>query len=228
MITPTGTRPRGDRQAGPPLIIPAVALAALTVAGGVLGSSGPRPDWAPEEVLAYAAAHGTTMAVGAALLLGSAFPLVVYAATMVRRMRRLGVTAPGPLMGLAGAVLAAASIAVSALVGWTTAQTAALGDAALAKVLATLWFATGGVGFVAPLGLLLLGIAVPALIMGLLPRVLAWAAAAVGVLAVLSTFALITDVLYPLLPIGRFGGVLVLLATAVLLPTTVHRPSNPA
>src|SRR2546423_5024459 len=174
MSTETSTRPRTDRQAGPPLIVPAAALAALTVAGGVLGLWGPRPDWTPEDVVGYAATNGTTMAVGAALLLGSAFPLVVYAATLARRMQRLGVTAPGPLMGLAGAVLAAASIVVSALVGWTMAQTAVLGDASMAKALATLWFATGGVGFVAPFGLLLLGIAVPALILRLLPRMLAW------------------------------------------------------
>lgn len=223
MSTPTGTRT--DRQGGPPLLVPALALAVLTVAGGIIGGSGPRPGSSPDEVLAYAAGNGTLTAVGAALLLGSAFPLVVYAATLVRRMQRLGVSAPGPLMGLAGAVLAAGSISVSALVSWTLAQTAVLGDAALAKVLATLWFATGGVGFVAPYGLLVLGIAVPALIQRLLPRALAWAALVVGVLALLSTFALITDVLYPLLPIGRFGGLLVLIVTAVMLPASVRRPA---
>lgn len=227
MGTSTGAPRRADRQAGPPLLVPAVAFAGLTVAGAILGGAGPRPGWAPEEVLAYAATHGTSMSVAAALLLGSAFPLVVYAATVVRRMQRLGVTAPGPLIGLAGAVLAAASIAASALFSWTAAQTAVLGDAALAKTLATLWFATGGVGFVAPFGLLLIGIAVPALILRLLPRALAWSALVVGILALASTFALITDVLFPLLPIGRFGGVLVLLGTAILLPATVRRTSDP-
>lgn len=68
----------------------------------------------PREVLSYAAAHGTTMAVAAALL-GSACPLVVYAATFGRRMQRLDVSAPGPLMSLAGDVLAAGSVGVSAL-----------------------------------------------------------------------------------------------------------------
>jgi hypothetical protein len=220
----TSTTAITDRHGGPPLLVPAVAFSALTVAGAVLGGAGPRPASTPEEVLAYAAANGPVMGAGAALLLGSAFPLVVFAATLVRRMQRLGVTAPGPLMGLAGAVLAAASISVSALVAWTAAQTAPLGDPALARMLATLGFATGGVGFVAPLGLLLLGIAVPALVTGLMSRALGWVAAVVGGLALLSTFALVSDVLYPLLPVGRFGGVLVVLAAAVLLP--VRRTST--
>jgi hypothetical protein len=39
----------------------------------------------------------------------------------------------------------------------------------------------------------------------------------------LSTFALSTGVLYPLLPVGRFGGVLFLIAVAVLLPQSTRR-----
>src|SRR6185503_4997012 len=114
-MTMTATRPartRPDRQGGPPLLVPALAFAGLTVAGAVLGSSGPRPGTGAEATLAWTAAHGTLLSVGAALLLGSAFPLVVYAATAVRRLQRLGVSAPGPLMGFAGAVLAAGSLGV--------------------------------------------------------------------------------------------------------------------
>jgi hypothetical protein len=226
-MTATRTaRTRPDRQGGPPLLVPALAFAGLTVAGAVLGSSGPRPGTGAEATLAWTAAHGTLLSVGAALLLGSAFPLVVYAATAVRQLQRLGVSAPGPLMGFAGAVLAAGSLGVSALVGWVAAQTAGLGDAALARALVRLWFATGGIGFAAPLGLLLLGLGVPALIRRLVPRWLAWAALVIGGLAVLSTFALVTDALYPLIPVGRFGGVLVLLAFAVALPAT--RNAEPA
>lgn len=223
MNTPLSLRPASQRRAGAPLLVPAAALTGLTLSGAVLGGSGPRPDWTADQVLAYATAHPVELSVTSALLLGSAFPLVVYAAVLVTRMRGLGVTAPGPVIGFAGAVLAAASAAACALFGWAGAQVAALGDPAVSKVLATLWFGTGGVGFVAPLGLLLLGVAVPALRARLLPAPLGWAALAVGTLAVLSTFALVSDALYPLLPIGRFGGLLVLLATALLLP---HGPED--
>ncbi|GAA1839010.1 hypothetical protein GCM10009836_17570 [Pseudonocardia ailaonensis] len=221
MTTLTTDRPaRTEREGGPPLLVPALVLAALTVAGAVLGGAGPRPDTGADAVLAYAAANGTWMSVGAALLLGSAFPLVVYAATAVRRMQRLGVSAPGPLMGLAGAVLAAGSLMLSALFSWTAAQTAGSGDAGLARTLATLWFGTGSVGFAAPLGLFLLGLGVPAVIRRLVPAPIAWAAIAVGVLALLSTFALITPALYYLVPVARFGGLLVMIAIAATLGRT--------
>ncbi|MDN5854779.1 MAG: DUF4386 domain-containing protein [Actinomycetia bacterium] len=218
MNTSLSTRAPAERRGGAPLLVPAAALTGLTLSGAVLGGSGPRPDWTADQVLAHADTHPLEIALTSALLLASAFPLVVYAAVLVTRMRGLGVTSPGPVIGFAGALLAAASLAASALFGWAGAQVALLGDPGLSKVLATLWFGTGGVGFVAPLGLLLLGVAVPALRARLLPAPLGWAAVAVGVAAMLSTFALVSDALYPLLPIGRFGGLLVRLATALLLP----------
>lgn len=216
---PDAVRDHRDRQGGPPLIIPALIFAVLTVAGGVIGGSGPRPDSSSAEVLAYFADNGFSAKLGAFLLFGSAFPLVVFAATAVRRMRRIGVQAPGPLMGLTGAVLAAGSLILSALATWTAAQTAGLGDAVLARVLATFWFAAGGIGFVAPFGLLVLGLAVPVLIMRLLPRPLAWVGFAVGVLGVLSSVGLLTDLAYPLIPVGRFGGLLFLIAVSIVMPT---------
>lgn len=212
-------RARRDRQGGPPLIFPALIFAVLTIAGGVVGGAGPRPDSSPAEVLAYFADNALVANLGAFLLLGAAFPLVVFSATAVRRMRRIGVQAPGPLMGFAGSVLAAGSLIVSALAAWTATQTAGLGDAGLSKALAVIWFAAGGVGFVAPFGLLVLGLAVPTLIMRLMPRPLAWAGFAVGVLGVLSSLGLLTDLVYPLIPVGRFGGLLFLVAVAVAMPT---------
>jgi hypothetical protein len=221
--TPSSTTRRS--QEGPPLIVPAATFAGLTVAGAIIGGSGPRPDSTPAEVLAYATANPTLTTVGAALLFGTAFPLLVFAATAVTRYRRLGVAAPGPLMGFAGAVLAAGSLVLSALFSWTSTQVAALGDPGIAKLLSQLWFATGAFGFAAPMGLLVLGLAVPAVIMKFLPAWLAWAGMVIGVLALLSTFGLITSALYPLIPVGRFGGLLFLVAVAVLLPHTARRPA---
>jgi hypothetical protein len=214
------------RPGGPPLLVPAVVFAALTVTGAVLGGSGPRPDSAPAAVLDYTATHTTAMSVAAALLLGSAFPLVVYAATAVRRLRT---PVPGPLIGLAGAILAAGSLILSALFSWAAAQTAGLADAGSARLLATLWFATGSAGFTAPLGLFLLGLAVTGLVRRRVPGWLGWIAAAIGIVGLLSTFALITPSLYPLIPIARFGGALALLAFAVVLDSApAGRTPQPA
>jgi len=87
------------------------------------------------EVLAYDAGHTTVISVAAALLLGSTFPLVICAVTVYRRLRRLGVLAPGPLMGVAGALLAATALAATTVFSWTATQTAGLGDPALARAL---------------------------------------------------------------------------------------------
>ena len=209
------TSPRG----GPPLPVPALAFAGLTVAGAFLGGSGPRPSSTAAEVLAYASTHGTLMSLGAALLLGSAFPLVVYAATA---LHRIGGGAPGPLMGFGGAVLAAGGLVLSALAAWAAAQTAGLADAELARLLATLWFGAGSVGFTAPLGLLLLGLGVPVLVRRQAPAWLGWAAVVVGAIGLVTTFALVTDLLYPLIPVARFGGVLVLVGLAVTLRAEVR------
>ncbi|MFP5021278.1 DUF4386 domain-containing protein [Pseudonocardia phyllosphaerae] len=219
MATIASDRPVPLATGGPPLLVPAAALTVLTVAGAVLGGAGPRPDTAPAEVLAYDLAHPGTLGLGAALLFGSAFPLVVYAATALRRMERLGAAVPGPLIGYAGAVLAAASLSVSALASFVAARTVSLGDVTLARTLAWVWFGAGGPGFAAPMGLLVLGLAVPALLLRLIPRPLAVAGIVIGVLALLSVFSLAADVLYPLVPVGRFGGLLMLLGFALTLPT---------
>ncbi len=218
-----GIAARRSREGGPPLLVPALAFGVLTVTGAVLGAGVPRPVATATEVLTYDIGHTTVIGVAAAVVFGSTFSLVICAVTLYRRLRRLGVLAPGPLMGLAGAILAAAALAASTLFSWTATQTAGLGDPALARALTTLSFASGGIGFVAPFGLLIAGIAVPALILRLLPAALAWAGIIVAVLAMLTPFALISDVLYPLLPIGRFGGVLFLVAAAALLPRSAQR-----
>jgi hypothetical protein len=208
--------PAPVRHGGPPLWIPAGAFAVLTVAAAALGAAAPWAGASPAEVTAYAAAHPTQGAVQAMLLFGSAFPLVVWAAAAQARMRRLGVTVPGPTIGLVGGVLAAAALVLSALSSWVSVQPGIAPDVVFA--LRTLGFAAGAAGFVVPVGLLVAGIAVPALLRGLLPRPLAWAGPAVAAAAVLATLTLVVPALNPLLPVGRFGGLLWIVAASILLP----------
>jgi hypothetical protein len=73
-------------------------------------------------------------------------------------------------------------------------------------------------GFVAPFGLLIAGIAVPSLIIGLLPRPLAWIGLVVAAFSVISTFVLLTSVLDFTLPVGRFLGLAWLISASILLP----------
>jgi hypothetical protein len=99
-------------------------------------------------------------------------------------------------------------------------------DDALVHGLSTLSFLVGGVAHVVPLGLLVAGIAVPALILRLLPRTLAWAGLLIAVLAELSTLSLIVPALAVLLPIARFPALIWLVATGALLPTR-QRKADP-
>lgn len=141
--------------------------------------------------------------------------------------RVLGIPAPGAVIGLSGGLLAAVSIAMSGLIGWTTAQ---LGDAntpGIACALAALGFAVGSAGFVVPLGLLVAGLAVPSLLLRLTYRPLAWAGLAVAAISMLSTFTLLTPVLDATLPVGRFGSLIWLVLISITMPHSRHEVPRP-
>ena len=157
------------------------------------------------------------------LAFASSVPLAIYAATASARLRQLGVTAPGATIALAGGLLSASALSLSGLLQWTLSRPAVRGDAALVRALHDLSFLTGGPAHVVALGLLIAGIAVPALILGLLPRPLAWAGLVIAGLAELSTIVLIWPSLAVLLPIARFPGLIWLIAAGFLLP--LRRPA---
>jgi hypothetical protein len=214
-VQPATTR---HPQAGPPLLAVALPYTALTLVGLALGVGLSRSDDTPAEVARLLLEHRTAATVLAFAVVGASVPLAIWSATAYRRLRRLGVTAPGSAIALSGGLLASASLALSGLVAWTAATTAPVVTPEISRALTTLAFAAGGPGFTPFFALLVAGVAVPGLILGVLPRAWAWAGlvlAAVGMLAVLS---LLTPALYPLLPVARFGGLVWLVAVSVLLP----------
>jgi hypothetical protein len=174
-------------------------------------------------VVAYDLGHQGLLNLLALVVFGASIPLAIWSATVYRRLRRLGVTAPGAVIGLTGGVLASASLALSGLVTWTAAQTADPAVPALSRALTSLAFATGAAGFVVPLALLIAGIAVPALFLGLLPRWVSIVGLVIAAAAVLATFTLLTPALNPLIPVGRFGGLIWLVLVSVLLPQNRHQ-----
>jgi hypothetical protein len=185
----------------------------------ILSAASPQPSASAASVLAYDGAHHDALEVAGCLGFAASLPLAIWSATIYRRLRTgLGVTAPGAVIALVGGLLAAASLALTGLVNWTSSQTSSLGDAGVARALADLSFATGSAGFVTPLGLLIAGIAVPGLIMRLLPRWLAWVGLVIAALRMLSTFALLTSALDFTFPIGRFLGLAWLIAVSIKLP----------
>jgi hypothetical protein len=222
-IEPTTSRPP---QGGPPLLAVALPYAVFTLAGLFLGFGLVRPDDPPAEVARLLLENRTAATVLAAAVVAAAVPLAIWSATAYRRLRRLGVTAPGSAIAFAGGILASASLALSGLVSWTAATTAPVMTPEILRALTTLGFAAGGPGFVPFFALLMAGVAVPGLLLGVLPRVWAWAGLVVAAVGMLSVFSLLTPVLYPLLPVGRFGGLIWLVAASVLLPQS--RPHRAA
>lgn len=136
------------------------------------------------------------------------------------RLRALGIRAVGTTMALVGGVLASASLALGGLIGWTSAETAHLHDAAVARVLGDLGFATGAVGYVVPFALLMAGVAVPSLLKGLMPRPLAITGLVIAAIGMISTATLLTLNLGLTVPVVRFGGLIWLVAASVLLTRT--------
>jgi hypothetical protein len=214
---------RGGRQNGPPLPIPAVFLLVLSVVSAILGSSGTRPDDNAVRIVTYDLDHHGVLIALATVVSATSIPLAIWAAVVYRRLRRLGVSAPGATMAFAGGLVAAASVSLSGIATWVAAVSPDRSEPALARALTLLAFGTGGPGFVVPLGLMVAGVSVPALILHLLPRALGWIGIALAVLGMVSTFTLAASALYPLLPIGRFGIAAWLLVVSFILPRDRRR-----
>jgi len=128
---------------------------------------------------------------------------------------------------VAGGLLASAFASLSALLQWTLSRPAVTDQPAVVRALHDLAFLTGGPAHVVALGLLLAGIAAPALIVGILPRWLAVTGLLLAVAAELSTLALVTPGFAVLLPLARFGAMAWLIAAGALLPVTRAPRSAP-
>lgn len=223
------TRTRGP-QGGPPLGVLAVVSTALLLAGlalsAALGGTVPSPYAGAAEITDYFAGRPEAALAAGVLAFASAVPLAIYAATASARLRQLGVTAPGATIALAGGVLAAGALAFSGLFLWVLSRPGVAVSTPVVRALHDLAFVTGGVAHVVFLGLLLAGVAVPGLILGLLPRPLAWAGLVIAAVAGLSTLSLLAPALSVLLPLARFPALAWLIAAGFLLPLRRTRTAS--
>jgi hypothetical protein len=217
------------------VLLAAVCLALLFggLAIGVgLGGVMPLPYGPVSAVQEYVRAEPVAVHVIAVGVFAASVPLAIYAATASTRLRQLGVTAPGATIALVGGTLAAGALGLAGLVGWTLSRPEVSADTALVRALYLLVFLVGGPGHIVALGLLVAGMAVPSLILGLLPRPLAWIGLAIAALAELTTLVLIWPGLGPVLPVARVSGLVWLLVAGALLPLRrkdirdVRRPSG--
>ncbi|MDQ0031790.1 hypothetical protein [Arthrobacter bambusae] len=217
---------RPTRSGGPhpgilALISLAIFLASLIMSAILTGGQTFVSPFSPtRQVAAFFQQNVAAMRVGGMLQFGSAVPLGIYAATVYARQLRLGVRVPGPAIGFFGGISAAVFLMLSGSVTWLLSRPEITTDGTLTHALAFLVFITGGVGFVVGIGLLMAGMAVPALILGFMPRWLAWTGLVIAALSELSFLSMAIEPLQFLLPIGRFGGLLWLAAAGFVLPRT--------
>lgn len=217
--------PTKGRSGGPPLGGLAVVHAALVLLALVVGFAAAGPDAfvSPYAGAAAVAAHAqqdpVALRVVALLQFGSAVPLGILAATAFARLQRLGVRVPGPSIGFAGGLTASVFLMISAFSTFLLSRPELTTDPRLALAFSFAAFVTGGVGYATGLGLLIAGMAVPALILRLVPRWLAWSGLVIAALAELTFLSLAIEPLQFLLPIARFGGIAWLIVAGFLFPT---------
>jgi hypothetical protein len=215
-------------QGGPPLaLLAAISLVLLLtglVVGVALAGVMPLPYGSATAIQDYVAGHHAAAVAIAVGTFGSSIPLAIYAATASARLRQLSITAPGATIALAGGLLASAGLGLSSLTAWTLSRPEVTSDPALVRALYYLTYLTGGPWHVVTLGLLIAGIAVPALVVGLLPKSVAWTGLVIAGIAELTTLVLIWPGLSPLLPVARFTGLLWLIVAGALLP--LRRPNR--
>ena len=221
-VAPDGRRrPDGP----PPGVLAALALvfsiAGLLVPLAMADTSFPTPASTPDGVAAYVTGHPWAVTWAGVLAFAASVPVGIYAATVYARLQRLGIRVPGPGIAFFGGIVASVLLAASGLVTWALSQSPDA-PAAVLHLLNTIAFAFGGVGFVGGLGLLVAGIAVPGLILRLVPRWLAWAGLVVAALSEIAFLALLWSGFDVLLPVGRFVGLLWLAVVGFLLPHNRH------
>lgn len=197
------------------LLIGSLISMALISGGSTITS----PFGDTEDVTAFFTDHGFAARFGSMLQLGSAIPLGIYTATVYTRQRRLGIRVPGPGIGQFGGTAAAVLLAISAIITWTQGQPVVAANPELTHALAFASFGTGGFAHVLGLGLLVAGIAVPTLLLRLLPAGFAWIGLVVAALAELSFLTMVFEPVQFLIPIARFGALIWLVIAGFLLPS---------
>jgi hypothetical protein len=186
--------------------------------GVALGGVMPLPYGPVAAVQAYVRAQPVAIHVIATGAFASSVPLAIYAAAVSDRLRQLGVTAPTATVALTGGILAAGSLGLTGLLGWTLSRPELSADTALVRAVYYLVFLVGGPGHIVALGLLVAGMAVPGAGQGLTPRTVAWFGLAIAALAESATLVLVWPRLGVILPIARVSALVWLVVAGALLP----------
>jgi hypothetical protein len=152
----------------------------------------------------------------------------VYTATIVSRLRFLGVRAAGAYIALFGGFMASAALALCGLLTWILSIPEVTASLATVRAIHFLSFLLGGAAFAVGSGLLVAGVSVTSWFAKLLPRGLVVFGLLIAIAGELSSLSLLTYPANILLPITRFGGIIWLFAVAAILPKTQGVAESPA
>lgn len=218
--TGPGAIHRGPPLGGLAVTFVGLFLASQVIIGSMTVGAFPNPYDAPETVRAYFSPNADILRVVAFLQFGAAIPLGIFTATVVSRLRFLGLTVAGVSIAEFGGYTAAIMLALSGLTTWTMTQPGLSDDLSTLRALQLLGFATGGVGHVVGLGLLLAGVSVPAAFARLLPRWLVWLGLILAALAELASVSMVFPMASVLLPLSRFPALVWLIAAGFAMPSS--------
>lgn len=226
--TAASTDPAGTRRPdGPHAGLLALIAFGLSIAGIALpllisGTGYPTPSTPVDTVAAYFTTRAFAGTLTGFFTFATSVPIGIYSATVYARLQRLGIRVPGPNIAFVGGISASILLAASGLLTWALGKASGGVPTPVVHLLADVVFALGGIGFVGGTGLLIAGIAVPALIVRLTPRWLAWVGLVLAAASEVSFLGLLWSGFDILLPVGRFAGLLWLATVGFILPRTRH------
>ena len=214
---------KGDKHYGPHLGIVAIIFVALFVSSlfvlGVLtnGATFPTPDWPEDLVRNYFNQFGSVVRIISFLQFSSAIPLGIFAAAVTSRLKFQGINAAGVNIAQFGGFASSVFLAISGLSGWVLSQPGIAASGNPVRTLQLFGFATGGVGHVVALGLLLAGVSVTAGFAKLIPRWLIWLGIITAAFAEFSSLNLVFPSLIFFIPLGRFPAFIWIIGTGFSL-----------
>lgn len=223
-MQPFGTSADTVTHAGPPLLLPGAVFTGLFVAslaaGAILSGGAPYPmPFGTVDGSRYFVDYAGAVRVVAFLQFGAAVPLGIFTATLVSRLRFLGIDTAGVMIALFGGLAASFFLACSALIQWVLGSPGVADVSANARLLQLLAFATGGPGHVVPLGLLLAGASISGGLTRVLPRWVMWFGLVLAALAELSTLTLLFEQAALFLPLARFPAFVWIVCVGLMLPS---------
>jgi hypothetical protein len=149
--------------------------------------------------------------------------LGIFTASVVSRLRFLGVRAAGSYIALFGGLATSFGMIATSSVLWTMSHSGIAQDATLLQALYWLATAFGGPGFSVPFGILMAGVSVTAGFFKLMPKWIVVLGLVLAVIGELSWFNLISLKVLFLVPLTRFPGFIWMIAAGFALPKTVTR-----